>query len=390
MKLKLSNKTLLVLAYAYVFAAFSWWTVILVRTTDQIYIHQLNALNNSLHQANQVVFAFTFEGKFESESALEFEFPGKSILRYDKTKVDSFISQSFPDLEIHFQESNLFYDSYKIQIKQSVLQDINDQKHRKMLMLLGEGIVFMTLLVWGFSAVSKSYKQRIELDKQKNNFLLAVTHELKSPLASAKVMLESMKRRTLTEDLKTKMLTNSISEINRLDELIENVLLVTRLDSQSLNYNNSALNLSQICHDVVFYFKNKYEMEDAEFELNIEEGIYIFADAMAIRSVLINLVDNAIKYSKEAKHVGIKLTKKEHQVFLKISDKGIGIKEEEKSKLFRKFYRIGNEETRTTKGTGLGLYIVKNVLTGHEAEVFIEDNAGGGTIFVIQFKAFEA
>src|SRR5690606_22701326 len=123
---------------------------------------------------------------------------------------------------------------------------------------------------------------------------------------------------------------------------------------------------------------------------NVEPNIYLKGDSFALSSVVTNLLENAIKYSPPCEQVSVKLYREKNDVVLSVADFGIGIPDEEKKNVFTKFYRVGSEDTRKTKGTGLGLYIVKTVLEKHRAQIKIRDNKPTGTIFEITFIQYAA
>jgi K+-sensing histidine kinase KdpD len=121
--------------------------------------------------------------------------------------------------------------------------------------------------------------------------------------------------------------------------------------------------------------------------VQVEEGMHIYADKNAITVLVNNLLENAWKYSPQDKNISVKAMRKDKSVVLEIGDKGIGIPGKEKTKIFNKFYRVGNEETRRTKGTGLGLFICKYIIDQHDAKVNISDNEPHGTIVTVDFPS---
>ena len=118
----------------------------------------------------------------------------------------------------------------------------------------------------------------------------------------------------------------------------------------------------------------------------IEDNIRMKADVSAMTSVIINLVENAYKYSPKNSEIDVQLFQKENEVFFIVKDEGVGIKEADKEKIFDKFYRVGNEDTRATKGTGLGLFIVKEVVVFHNGSIKLKPNKPKGSIFEVKFQ----
>jgi signal transduction histidine kinase len=167
--------------------------------------------------------------------------------------------------------------------------------------------------------------------------------------------------------------------------LVENLLLSARFDSTQFNLNLEELDLSQLVEKTVHFFSIPRNLKD-RIQLKIEPSLFVLADVSAIDTIITNLLSNAVKYAPEDSLIQVVLEKKDKQINLSIIDNGPGITESAKKDLFNKFYRIGDENTRKTNGTGLGLYIVKNLAIKLGAEVLVENGNNGGSVFTIRFK----
>jgi two-component system phosphate regulon sensor histidine kinase PhoR len=251
--------------------------------------------------------------------------------------------------------------------------------NRQKVMIITEGSVFFFLLVIGMLKVHESFRQEIALAKQQKNFILSITHELKSPLAGIKLMNETLKMRDLPKDKQNKLLASSLSEVDRLENLVENILTVAKIENDQYGFNKESIALSTLCEQMFINYK---ERKDISLRGDIEPELHIEGDKTGMNSILSNLLDNAIKYAENSE-VLISLHRVKQTIELVISDQGNGIPDEEKAKIFDKFYRIGNEETRSAKGTGLGLFIVKHLVTFHNGKIKVEDNNPKGTRFII-------
>lgn len=250
-------------------------------------------------------------------------------------------------------------------------------------MVLGEGVVFMTLLLIGINKTKNAFKKEFALAKQQKNFLLSITHEFKSPLAAVKLNLQTLQKRKLESPQKEEIIRRALLETERIHLLIENALMASRLESHNYEHYFEEINLSTFVRETIDEFVDR---QDHEFILNheIENNISINGDKFALTSLIYNLIENAEKYSEKGKEITIQLKSigdKEAQILVK--DQGYGIPAKEKVKVFEKFYRIGNEDTRKTKGTGLGLFIVQHVVNLHKGKIVIKDNTPQGTIFEI-------
>jgi signal transduction histidine kinase len=253
-------------------------------------------------------------------------------------------------------------------------------------MVLGEGSMF--ILVFGFGAYSlhNALNREQKLQEQKKNFLLSVTHELKSPLASIKILLQTIQKRNLTKAQTLDFIDKSLLDIERLDDMVENMLLASKIDNRSYTFPKAEFNLSVLVDSIVNRLQiTKCDCNQQIINAEIEPKIEITGDKFALTSVVTNLVENAIKYSSPCEAVAVKLFSKEGKIHLQVADHGIGIADNEKSRIFDRFYRVGSEDTRNTKGTGLGLFIVKQVLDKHEATIRVKDNRPAGSIFEVEF-----
>src|ERR1700733_3936676 len=253
-------------------------------------------------------------------------------------------------------------------------------------MIMGEGSIFIIVFFVGAWWLPRSIIRERKLQEQKKNFLLSVTHELKSPLAWMKILLQTIQKRDLSKQQTMDFVGKCLMDIERLDDMVENMLLASKIDNRSYTFPKDKFNLSVLVDSIVNRLQlTKCESNQQVIDAEIEPKIQITGDKFALTSVVTNLIENAIKYSGTCEIVEVKLFSKDSKVFLQVADHGIGIAESEKNKIFDKFYRVGSEDTRNTKGTGLGLYIVKEVLEKHQASIKVKDNRPVGSIFEVVF-----
>ncbi|HMR18233.1 MAG TPA: ATP-binding protein [Sphingobacterium sp.] len=254
-------------------------------------------------------------------------------------------------------------------------------------MIIGEGLIFLAIFVMAVIKLRKHLSRESYYQHQQQNFLLAITHELKSPLASVKLYLQTILKRDLDREQQKMFLGNSLKDIERLDYLVENVLLDTKLENRTFNLPKEDFNLSELVNDVLDRMqKNACKTEIIKSQ--VEDDLTLHADKFAITNVVTNLLENAIKYSPPCATVHVNLYRKDNNLIFSVADRGPGIPDEEKKRIFNKFYRVGNEYTRKTKGTGLGLYIVKSVLQKHNATIRVKDNLPNGSIFEVTFENY--
>ena len=253
--------------------------------------------------------------------------------------------------------------------------------HRRT-MIMGEGMVFLILLVIAFLRVRNTFNKEAELASQQKNFLLSVTHELKSPIASAKLAIETLLKRDLEKEKQKEILANALSDTERLHKLVDNMLLAARIDNSAFELHKENVNLSEYI-DMGMKQAIQIFAPSQKIVLDIQPNISFDIDRTIFPSIFLNLFENAAKYSPNNSMIKIILKEEGNGVVLSVSDEGSGISEEEKQNIFKKFYRVGNEEVRKTKGTGLGLYIVKYLVEKHNGTVLVKNNLPSGSVFEI-------
>ncbi|MFT3748797.1 MAG: ATP-binding protein [Agriterribacter sp.] len=266
--------------------------------------------------------------------------------------------------------------------------EIETEKKKKEFQYIGEGATFMLLILLGAVFVYRATRKQIRLNNQQQNFMMAVTHELKTPIAVAKLNLETMLKRKLEGAQQEKLLDNTLKEANRLNDLCNNILLASQIDSGNYLLDDQEINFTELVYESVDYFKTRFPAFTIIEEV-IEEGIYVKGDDLLLQLAVNNLIDNAIKYSGRQKVVTISLKKNDTGVLLEVKDEGEGISGAEKKRIFEKFYRSGNENTRQTKGTGLGLYLTKKIIKDHSGTIKVNDNIPSGCIFAITLHTAE-
>jgi signal transduction histidine kinase len=260
---------------------------------------------------------------------------------------------------------------------------LRDQYKRQEYMILGEaGVIILSLLI-GMWLINRSYNKEMMAARQQRNFLLSITHELKSPIASIRLVLETFQRRKeLPEEKKDKLTRSALLETERLNGLVSDLLLSAKLES-AYQPHQEALDLPQMMEDLIGTLEGKYP--DVRFHFHKATAVDRFVgDRTGMTSVILNLLENAVKYSPAPAEIEANIAQKEDYLVIEVADQGHGIPEKEKPMVFDKFYRVGNEDTRRTKGTGLGLYIVQQIVEAHGGLISVEDNLPKGTLFRIK------
>ena len=262
--------------------------------------------------------------------------------------------------------------------------EILDLKRRKTAQYIGEGMIFMLLILIGAVYIFRATRRQLRLGLQQQNFMMAVTHELKTPIAITTLNLETLQKRRLDEGQQQRIITSSLQEAARLNDLCNNILLTAQLEAGAHQLTKEELELGALAEDCVIHFRQRFPGRIIHIEA--PEEYPVVGEPFSLQMLINNLLENAIKYSPKERPVTLAIERKGKQVWLHVKDEGPGIADEEKKRVFEKFYRIGDERTRTSKGTGLGLYLCSRIMKNHGGEMRLTDNTPHGSIFTAIFS----
>ncbi|MBL7766267.1 MAG: HAMP domain-containing histidine kinase [Chitinophagaceae bacterium] len=269
---------------------------------------------------------------------------------------------------------------------ESELAALQDKRARRDKQYIGEGSFFLLIILLSAGVVYIAYFRQQQLNKLQQNFMLSVTHELKTPIAGIKLNLQTLEKRKLEEKMQQQLMKTAVHEADRLNDLCNNILIATQLENKRKAIYSEEINLNALITDQAEEMKSRYA--DLKLDLEIDLPEFSFNGEYTLwKMVISNLMENAYKYSGgKPITVSLKAGEKNNTV-LSVADLGPGIPDDEKSKVFRKFYRIGNESTRSSKGTGLGLFIVKKITRLYKYDITVKNNQPHGAIFEIKFTA---
>lgn len=263
------------------------------------------------------------------------------------------------------------------------VETITAEEKRKTTQYIGEGSTFLLVILVGAVFVYRSVRRQIRLSQQQQYFMMAVTHELKTPIAVAKLNVETVQKHPLEQEKQQKLLKTALLEINRLDTLANNILISSQLDAGGYVLTKEELDLSALVSHAVQNFKNRFP--ERGWQAVIEDNLAITGDALLLQILINNLLENAVKYSPPTAMITLTAQKNKNKIDISIIDEGAGIPEPEKKRIFDRFYRIGNEAQRKTKGTGLGLYLCRKIAQDHRATISVTNNSPQGSNFTIHF-----
>ena len=278
----------------------------------------------------------------------------------------------------HYQQDLIDVDDVLHEEKQL---EITQERNANAAQYLGEGITFLFLIGTGAIFVFRAINRQFKLAQQQENFMMAITHELKTPIAVTKLNLETLQKRLLNNEQQQKLISSTIQEANRLNALCNNMLLTTQIEAGGYKIMQEPIDFSSLVKECAHDFIVRFPARKIKIEL-IDEA-FINGDLLMLQLAVNNLLDNAIKYSGKEDIVLLKMFRSNKEIHLQVIDAGPGISDAEKEKVFEKYYRGSQGKT---KGTGLGLYLTKKIVQAHNGIIKIENNLLRGSIFEIIIK----
>ena len=233
----------------------------------------------------------------------------------------------------------LLWGYHLIDLSQQV-DSANSTANRRVLMIIGEGSVFFLILLFGIWRIRKSIQNDLQLSFRQTNFILSVTHELKTPLATKKILLQTLLKHPLDETKRIELLKKTLTENQRLELMIENILHAARLENKAIKPEKSFLGFLAFCMPIIDRY---HKINGVNFiELQYATDVEINADPFMLEAILINLLENAIKYAGIQSSIVVYFFQENNSFVFGVKDLGPGIPKDQREQIFEKFYRIGN------------------------------------------------
>ena len=240
------------------------------------------------------------------------------------------------------------------------------------------------VLAGGIALTYRNVTKEMALARLKSDFVSNVSHELRTPLSLIRLYAETLEMGRLTSPEKYQEYYCIIrKESERLTALINNILDFSRIEAGRKEYDFRETDMSELVHNTLDSYRYQLEQSGFQFEEKIDEVPSMRVDREAMARSLLNLVNNALKYSQDRKYIGVNLYRDNGSVKLEVVDQGIGIPQQEQQKIFEKFYRVGDPLVHNTKGSGLGLSLVRHIVQAHGGEVAVDSAPGQGSKFTI-------
>lgn len=249
---------------------------------------------------------------------------------------------------------------------------------------VSEGITFLALIIICAVYVYRVVRQQIRVQQQQQNFMMAITHELKTPIAVARLNLETLQKHQLDDAKRQKLIHMTLQETTRLNNLASNILVSSQLEAGKYRIAKDELDFSDLVKKCAEDFKHRFP--DRNLHTEIQSEVDLEGDPLLLEIMVNNLLENAVKYSPKNGTIECRVVAASNRVVFSVADQGPGIDDKEKKRIFEKFYRIGSEQTRTTQGTGLGLFLCKKIARDHNGDIEVTDNNPTGCNFTVRFN----
>jgi two-component system, OmpR family, sensor histidine kinase SenX3 len=262
--------------------------------------------------------------------------------------------------------------------------------------LLFFGIVFFALIIAGMVVNTIFLVRELRRSEQHDSFINAVTHELKTPVASIRLHLETLQRRSLPELQKQEFYRLMLSDTDRLTETVEQVLRAGRAGDKKAGRDKAQVDFGQLVQDCMDATRARHHLQPEairyEGASSNGSGLTVRGSAEDLRTAVINVLDNAVKYSGESVDVVVSLeTPDEKRIVLRVRDQGVGIPPDDMKRIFKRFFRVSHRSLAHVKGTGLGLFIVKAIAEKHGGKVSAEsEGEGHGTTIIFELPRWAA
>jgi signal transduction histidine kinase len=335
-------------------AELGWWMVDQVRYTDEV-------------RANARL-------AYEADTAA-----ARALLR---------AGRSWTEVKSYFPALTITADSATIAVSPVILDELHRERFHRLNRYAWEGAFFLAVLLGAMTVVSRALREEAELRRRQEQFLAGMSHELKSPLASVRLSLETLALRDPPAPQRGELVRRMLVELGRLQGAISNVLDTSRLATHGTRHAPETLSLrEEVAHAVedVADFAAEGEVGLAT---SVPEDVTVRADREGMRIVIRNLLHNAIKASPAGGTVLVRAAATDGQVILEVRDEGAGFPPEEAARIFEKFYRIAREERGRMQGTGLGLYLVRRHVELERGSVTaVSPGPGRGAAFTVRWPA---
>ncbi len=250
--------------------------------------------------------------------------------------------------------------------------------------ILLEGCFLMIVILAGVYLIFVFWNKQARLNRMQSNFVSSVSHELKSPLASIQLYLETMKYHDVSREEARDFMEIMLADTERLSNLIDNILEAGSTEPKSMQLQLQPVEMKSFLSELMEGYQRQFQEKEFDVRLEIKDAPTLNLDKRAIRMVFNNLIGNALRYSSRGAPFTIRMRNQGKYCAIEFADSGIGLGQKDLKKVFRKFYRVQNRETQNIEGAGLGLFISREILKNHKGKIQVSsEGKGKGSTFKV-------
>ncbi|MEO9484304.1 MAG: HAMP domain-containing sensor histidine kinase [Ekhidna sp.] len=269
-----------------------------------------------------------------------------------------------------------------VSLQTQSVTDIIAYRTKRNLITLG---IMVLVILLGMVLVIRNLRKQMQLNKAKADFIANVSHEIRTPLSLISMFNETLLLDRVKDEKKKEYYEIISKESARLKNIVNKILSFSQIDAGKKSYHFEIINPDDLVNEVINSYSYHLSDKGFNYKLDLKESVKINADPEAFSEVLINLIDNAMKYSGDVKEIKIESSFDESSYFLTIIDRGVGIDRKHQKNIFDKFYRVEGGNVHNIKGTGLGLSLVLEIVKAHQAEISVTSELSKGTTFTLKF-----
>jgi signal transduction histidine kinase len=398
-RLRTSTQQMIFLGVAVLlFVQMGWWIQLQVRQSAQLLTSRINELKAGRAEAWQmdsrliIPYYAAPETTFH-RGVVEGKLPSLVPTLEQRTKA---IETAFPHVAVvkapvEWDDPQLVDLSGFLTLRREPIQQLEAARRLTLWRAALEGAFMAAGVLFGFFLIYRKLTEEMDLKLRQKNFIAAVTHELKTPISSLRVWMETVFDRPLTGEQRVMVRDRMDKDLERLAELVANLLEVARADAGSLELALSPMELAPWMREVCKAMDERLGPGALGLRVEAAEGVWALADPKALGAVLENLLSNAFKYAPAPRRTQVTLTADARLATITVKDQGLGLSLRELSRVFQRFYRAGDEMTRSVPGTGLGLFLAREIVQRHGGSIRAASlGPGRGSTFTVQVPRIPA
>jgi signal transduction histidine kinase len=372
----------------------AWWIGIQVRESRRFQEERVARLKAGRAEAWQydcsVLLSLARTAQLRADPSRPGTVEGLSVEVPPLPQRKAAIEAAFPQVEVvpepkDVDDPPLLDGVAYLSLRPDPIQALERERTRALWRTTGQGAFMALGVLLGLTYIYRKLNSEMDLKLRQRNFIASVTHELKTPIASLRVWMETLFTRELSEDQKARVHNLMDQDLERLTTQVANLLDAARAEAGSFDLRLEPLELGPWLNQVAEAMDHRLGTGALGLRMELGQGLWAMADPKALGTALENLLSNAYKYATPPRETTLTLDGDRDEVFIVVSDKGLGIPPRELHRIFQRFYRVGDEMTRQVQGTGLGLFLCREIVLRHGGEIRAASKGPGlGSSFIVR------